>query len=148
MRRWPLVLAARLFFVFVAVAALLCGFRAFRREIPAIESPSRTVFSPEFREQVRRVTARLPAGASVLHVSSAPEPWFSRLWQRALHPRYRTIVVQPWDVPRIAEFRAKYGARFAISAGHPPLDPGFLWKVDLGEVPGLAGVTWFGELAP
>jgi hypothetical protein len=84
----------------------------------------------------------------VLHVSTKPEGWFSRLWQRALYPDYRTIVVQPWDLPKLPELRAKYRPRFAISVGQPPVDLGFAWKVDLGVVPGLQGVTWFGELAP
>ncbi len=148
MRRWQLVLASRTLSVFVAVAALLCGARAFQRWIPSLTSPALTVFSPEFRAQVRAVEARLPPGAAVLHVSAQQEGWFSRLWQRALYPDHKTIVVQPWNMPRLAEFRAKYATRFAISAGNPPLDPGYQWMVDLGPVPGLPGVTWFGELRP
>jgi hypothetical protein len=148
MRRWQLVLAARILSVLVAVASLLCGVRAFRRQMPVLMSPAPSVFSPEFRAQVRAVEARLPPGAPVLHVCAQQEGWFSRLWQRALYPDHRTIVVQPWDVPRLGELRAKYSARFVISAGRPPVDPGYLWKVDLGPVPGLPGVTWFGELRP
>jgi hypothetical protein len=148
MRRWQLVLAARTLSVLVAGAALLCAVRAFRWQLPVLKSPASSVFSPEFRAQVRAVEARLPPGASVLHVCAQQEGWFSRLWQRALYPNHRTIVVQPWDVPRLGEFRAKYGARFAISAGKPPIDPGYLWMVDLGRIPGLPGVTWFGELRP
>jgi hypothetical protein len=146
--RWRLLLAGRLFSVLVATAALLCGVNAFVRAFPIAASPALSVFSPEFREQVRLVKSRLPAGASVLYVSAQPEGWFSRLWQRALYPDYRTIVVQPWNFSKLAELRAKYNARFAISAGQPPHDLGFVWKVDLGVVPGLQGVSWFGELAP
>ena len=148
MRRWQLVLAGRTLSVLVAGAALLCGARAFRRQLPLLTSPASTVFSPEFRAQVRAVEARLPPGAPVLHVCGRQEGWFSRLWQRALYPDHRTIVVQPWDVPRLGELRAKYGARFAISVGKPPVDPGYVWMVDLGQVPDLPGVTWFGELRP
>jgi hypothetical protein len=141
-------LAGRLFFALAALAALLCGIQAFEAEIPTVTSPAKTVFSPELLAQVRAVKARLPPGASVLYVPAKQEGWFSRLWQRALYPDFRTIVVQPWDKPRLAELRAKYGARFAISAGTPPEDLGFVWKTDLGVVPGLQGTTWFGELAP
>jgi hypothetical protein len=146
--RWPGVLTGRVFSVLVAVAALFCGVSAIVKEFPVAASPARSVFSPELKAQVRAVKARLPPGASVLYVPARQEAWFSRLWQRALYPDFRTIVVQPWDKPRLAEVRAKYGARFAISAGTPPEDLGFLWKIDLGVAPGLQGTTWFGELAP
>jgi hypothetical protein len=148
MRRWQFLLAARTLSVIVAGAALLCGARAFRRQMPFLANPAESIFSVEFREQLRAVEARLPTGAPVLHVSAEQEGWFSRLWQRALYPNHKTIVVQPWDIPRLPELRAKYGARFAISVGKPPVDPGYVWKVDLGKVPGLPGVTWFGELRP
>lgn len=148
MRRWQLVLAGRTLSVLVAAAALLCGARDFRQQIPILKSPAPSIFSLEFREQLRVVEQRLPTGAPVLHVSAKPEGWFSRLWQRALYPNHQTIVVPPWDVPRLGELRAKYGARYAISYGKPPIDPGYVWMVDLGPVPGLPGVTWFGELRP
>ena len=91
----------------------------------------------------------MPAGTVVLHLSAAPEYWYSRLWQRVLYPRNETIVMQqPLTAERVRELRAKYGARFAISAGNPPWDPGYLWKVELGPLPSVPGVTWFGELGP
>ena len=148
MRRWRLVLSARVLSVLVAGAALLCGARDFRRQLPTLRTSAPSVFSAEFRRQLQVVETRLPPGAPVLHVSAMPEGWFSRLWQRALYPGHQTIVVQPWDVPRLGELRAKYGARFVISVGKPPLDPGYLWSVDLGTVPGLPGATRFGELRP
>jgi hypothetical protein len=147
-QRWPGVLAGRVFSVLVGVAALICGVRAIVDEFPVAASPARAVFSPELKAQVRAVRVRLPPGASVLYVPARQESWFSRLWQRALYPDFRTIVVQPWDRTRLPEWRAKYRARFAISAGDPPQDLGFVWKIDLGVVPGLQGTTWFGELAP
>jgi hypothetical protein len=146
--RWPGVLAGRVFSVLVAVAALFCGVSAIVKEFPVAASPARSVFSPELRAQVRAVKARLPPGASVLYVPARQEAWFSRLWQRALYPDFRTIVVQPWDISKLPAWRAKYGARFAITAGNPPHDIAFVWKIDLGVVPGLQGTTWFGELAP
>jgi hypothetical protein len=145
--RWPSLLAGRLFSVLVGIAALVCGIGAFVKEFPIAASPARSVFSPEFRGQVHLVRSRLPAGASVLYVSTKPEGWFSRLWQRALYPDFRTIVVQPWDISKLPDLRKKYGPRFAITTGDPPQDLGFVWKIDLGWVPGLPGKTWFGELA-
>jgi hypothetical protein len=148
MRGWRFLLVARTASILVALAAVVSGALAFRNEIPRATSPAESVFSPAFREQLRIVENRVPAGAPVLHISAQPEPWFSRLWQRGLYPRNPIIVIQPWDYPRLAELRTKYATRFAVSAGKPPLDPGFAWKVDLGAVPGLPGATWFGELAP
>jgi hypothetical protein len=85
----------------------------------------------------------------VLHLSAAPEYWYSRLWQRALYPRNDAILVYPpWNQARLQELRRKYGARFAISAGDPPSDPGYLWKIDLGPLPLGPGRDWFGELNP
>lgn len=148
MAGWRFRLATRTVSVLVALAALLCAARIARRNYAQVTGSTQTVFSPEMREQLRIVQSKLPAGAAVLYFAAEPEPWYSRLWQRALYPKYRTVVVQPWDQPRIAELRARYGARFALSAGKPPFDPGYLWKIDLGAVPGLKGVTWFGELNP
>ena len=79
---------------------------------------------------------------------TVPEYWYSRLWQRALYPRNEVVIQQPPVPPgRLNELRAKYRARFAVAAGDPPVDPGFLWKVDLGRVNG-PGEAWFGELKP
>jgi len=145
----PLLALARASTLAVALAALLCGARAIRRSAVQFDHPVRKVLIPEFREQLRRFEERVPAGPVVLHLSSAPEYWYSRLWQRVLYPRNETIVLQqPLTAQRVQELRAKYGARFAISQGNPPWDPGFLWKVDLGPLPGSPGVTWCGELGP
>jgi hypothetical protein len=139
----------RTFSILVGAAALLCGVRALRREVYLFDGPPRTAFLPEFRAQLRTVTERLPPGEHVLHLSATPEYWYSRLWQRALYPRNEAIVMRPpISSERLREIRARYGARFAISAGDPPADPGYLWKVDLGPVPLIRGTSWFGELQP
>ena len=137
----------RAFSILVGVAALACGGAALRREAIVFWSPPQTPFRPEFRAQVQTVTRRLPAGERVLHLSSSPEFWYSRLWQRALYPRNEVIVIQPpWDRELVREMGSKHGARYVISAGRPPLDPGYLWRIDLGRLPGVSSETWFGEL--
>jgi hypothetical protein len=144
-----LLLLARALFAAVALAAILCGARAIRRSAAYLVQPPRSVFHPAFRAELETVRRRLPEGAVVLHLSASPEYWFSRLWQRALYPRNETIVVQPpWDAARVRELKAKYHARFAISAGDPPSDPGFLWKMELAPPPLGPGSVWFGELRP
>jgi hypothetical protein len=133
----------------VALAAVLCGARAIHRGASHIQTAARKVFPKEFVTQLQTVQSRIPPNAYVLHLSSAPEYWYSRLWQRALYPRNETIVIQqPLSPQRVRELSVKYSARFAISAGNPPWDPGYLWKVDLGSIPGHPGETWFGELKP
>lgn len=135
-----LVLAASLW---IGVGALDADLRRAFRDAP------RSVFAPEFRAQRDRVTQVVPPGESLLYLSETPEVWHSRLWQRALYPRNSVIEVQPPQSPaRLRELRKRYGARFAISWGNPPFDPDYRWKVALGTLPGLAGETWFGELAP
>ena len=135
--------------ILVGVAALFCGGRAIRHDVWIFAGPPQTPFPPPFREQLHAVTERLPPGAFVMHLSATPEYWYSRLWQRALYPRNESVVMQPPLSPqRLREIRARYGARFAISAGNPPYDPGYLWRVRLGQLPGVPGESWFGELAP
>ena len=146
---WPgLRIPIRAFFFAVALAALLCGAWAVRRQLRHFAGPPPKVVSAELRAQIRRVEARLPPGAALIYAPASPEYWHSRLWQRVLYPRNDVILVQPPVPPgRLAELRAKYGVRFALAAGDPPADPGFLWKVDIGRAPGT-GDAWFGELKP
>ena len=145
----PLLSLLRAFSILAAVAALLCGGRAIGDQRWRFSGPPRTAYLPEFQTELRTVTERLPGGARLLHLSSAPEYWYSRLWQRALYPRNETIVVQPpLSRERLLDLRQRYGVRSAISAGDPPWDPGFAWSVDLGPLPLVPGHSLFGEIAP
>ena len=141
-------LLLRIFSVFVALAALASGALALKHAAGRFTQPPRVALPAPLRERLRTVESRLPPGASVFYVTAVPEYWFSRLWQRALYPDHLTILVEP-DVSRrqFEELRARYGARYAISAGQHPLDPGYAWKIDLGDDT-WAGSTWFGELQP
>lgn len=149
-RKKPVLLfLARVFSILVGAAAVVCGTSALRRTALVFASPPQTTLSLQFLAQLQTVTQRLPPGEFVLHLSATPEYWYSRLWQRALYPRNDSIVMQPPLSPeRLREMRSKYGVRFAISAGDPPLDPGYLWRIDLGRLPSVPGETWFGELGP
>ncbi len=110
--------------------------------------PPHKVFPPELSAQIRKVEEKLPPGVSLIYVPASPEYWYSRLWQRAFYPRNQVVIQQPPVPPgRLGELRARYGTRFAVAAGDPPADPGFLWKLDVGRAPGV-GETWFGELGP
>ena len=141
-------LLLRIFSVFVALAALASGALALKHAAGRFTQPPRVALPAPLRERLRTVESRLPPGASVFYVTEVPEYWFSRLWQRALYPDHLTILVEP-DVSRrqFEELRARYGVRYAISAGQHPRDPGYAWKIDLGDDT-WAGSTWFGELQP
>ena len=142
-------LLLRLFSILVAIAALTCGARAVAVQAYRFEGRPFRALHPEFEAQLRTVLQKLPEGACLFHLSTVQEDWFSRLWQRALYPRNDMILVQPpLTRERIQSLRDRYGVRYAISFGDPPLDPGFLWKVDLGRLPLVHGTDWFGELAP
>ncbi len=106
------------------------------------------MFSPSFRKQVAVVRSIVPPGSRLLHVSH--EGYIPASWQRALYPGNPVrFVFQPRDIEpsSLQEIRKHFGARYAISAGDPPVDPGFLWYRVLEPIPGT-GQTWFGEIAP
>ena len=145
----PRVLLLRAFSLLVAAASLICGGREIARDWYRFEGPPHRVLHPQFDAELRTVLRQLPVGARVLHFSAVPEYWYSRLWQRALYPRNDVILVQPpLSRKRFESLRRRYGARYAISYGVPPWDPGFLWKTNLGPLPLVEGDNWFGELAP
>ena len=144
----PLLLL-RAFSVLVGAAALSCGAQALRRHMPLFDGPPQTPLSPQFRTQLHTVMQRLPPGEFVLYLSASPEYWYSRLCQRTLYPRNETILIQPpLDQERVRAMRTKYRARFVIFVGGPSFDPGYLWRVDVGQFPGVPGEVWFGELRP
>jgi hypothetical protein len=138
----------RVFSILVAAAALLAAFRAVRERAWLFEAPPLRVYSPAFLDRVRAVEARVPPGEILLFAGTSPNDWNFVLWSRALYPRNDVVALDfPPTARRQAELREKYGARFAIAAGSPAPDPGYLWSVDLGPTP-HAEETRFGELSP
>jgi hypothetical protein len=138
-------------------ASLVTGLRGFAADLrQAYRGAPRHAIPPELVEEARMIEARVPAGASIAYVGNQepPDVWFSRLWQRALYPR-RVLLFdtepRASNQPRVQALeasRAAYSIRYAISAGNPPRDPGFLSRVELPPIPGYPYVLWFGELAP
>jgi hypothetical protein len=143
------LLLLRVFSVLVGAAALTCGTRAIGEQLSRFKEPPHRASHPAFDAALARVLERVPEGARLLHLSAEPEYWYSRLWQRALYPRNEVIVVEPpLSAEVVRTLRDRYGVRFAISAGNPPSDPGFLWAVDLGPLPLGSAHNLLGELAP
>ena len=136
--------------ILIAVASVLFGGLALCLDLAvAFRDAPKSVFSRDFLAQRSTVTRTVPAGESLLHISAEPETWNSRLWQRSLFPRNPTIIVQPpFGSREIRALQNKYAARHAISAGNPPFDPGYRWRVTFAPPHGQSGEVWFGELMP
>jgi hypothetical protein len=136
--------------VFVA-AAVLFGGRAIRLDLPVVyRDAPRSALPPTFRSQMEVVLRTFPPGAALLHVSSVPESWYSRMWERALYPRNAVVSLQPpeLDPASFRRARERFGIRFAISVGNSSPGNGYRWSVPMGTLPGLDEEAWFGELAP
>jgi hypothetical protein len=136
--------------VFVA-AAVWFGGRAIQLELPVVyRYAPRTALPAPFRSQMEVVLRSLPPGAAMLHVSSVPESWYSRMWERALYPRNAVVSLQPpeIDAASVRRARERFGIRFAVSVGNPSPGNGYRWSVPIGTLPGVDGEAWFGELAP
>jgi len=108
----------------------------------------KSVFTPRDEQQFEAVREATPPGATLLLTGGPNGTWASILWQRALYPERRVIVLRDGATPeRLASVLASYRFDAAISIGDPPPDPGLRSHRDLGGIPGLAGRVWFGELS-
>jgi len=102
------------------------------------------------KEQVKIVKAAVPAGSTLFYLMDVPEAWQLGLWQRSLYPAY---IVQPaHGAAQLKEARRQAlrdGKKvdFAISAGNPPLNPGFQWQAALPPYPNGIPAT-LGKLPP
>lgn len=148
--------------VIVLGTSLRAGIRGFAADLRvAFRSAPLHAIPLELSDCARMLKARIPREASVVFLGNQnpPDNWYSRLWQRALYPR-RVLILEPGPgaveldtagrprVPGLDELRAAYSIRYAISAGNPPEDLGFLSHVELPSIPGYPYVNWFGELNP
>jgi hypothetical protein len=125
-------------FLLGVVAALVLGvafWAAGRRtieDLPLIFVQAPRQIVPEGHvEQVKLVRRRLPKGSTIFYLMDQPEAWQLGLWQRSLYPDYAVLPVVGRDELRTNRARIE----FVISAGTPPLDPGFEWQVPLPGYP-------------
>jgi len=92
------------------------------------------------------VRSQMPPDSPLLLVVSEPDAWADGLWQRALYPNPIFLVYkEDLGTPEDHELRRKYGIRFAVSIGNPPLNPAFRWQRPLPDWTG-AGQVAFGEV--
>jgi len=135
--------------LFVVAAAVLSGLAAFVDDsLRAFRFAGASVFTPGDREQMRIVEEATPRGAALLFTADRRANWPAMLWQRGLYPERTLVVLRgPLSAERVDAARSRYGPRFAVAIGDPPLDPGFRWRRDLGPAPSTSERIWFGELA-
>lgn len=112
-------------------------------------SPKSSI-GPELSQYVSKVRQTIPPGAPILYVGAEPEYWFSRLWQRAFYPNSVFVMLGPEGLrsPAFHAVRTRHRIRYAVSAGAPPLDPGYKWHASWPALPATTGEVWFGELRP
>ncbi len=132
--------------VWTGVRGLAADLRVAFRDAPL------RVISPQMAAQVAAMKKKMAPGARVIYLGNRkpPDGWQSVLWQRAFSPT-RVVVIQKSSQPMRSvfdSFRAVFAARYALSVGSPPEDPGFLWREEFPPLPGTSDVAWFGELKP
>lgn len=102
---------------------------------------------PVLDQQLAAIRRVAPEGSRFIWVNRTPEHWFSRIWQRLLYPDPLFIVENESDLDTtFVRWVDEYDIRFVFSAGDPPIDPGFAWRVRMSPPPGAPGEIWFGEL--
>jgi hypothetical protein len=92
----------------------------------------------------------VPKGSTVFYLMDQPEGWQFGLWQRSLYPDYVLLAVTGVAQLNADEFRKvrlDKGIHFALSAGSPPLNPGFDSPVSLPAYPGGIRII-LGKLQP
>lgn len=112
------------------------------------DAPHRIV-DAQYRRDIELVRRHTPPGSAFFYLTREQEHWLSRLWQRMFYPDPVFIIQgeQEWRAPRTGQLRERFGIRFAFSAGAPPIDPGYEWRIDLTPSPGESEKLWFGRLA-
>ncbi len=95
-------------------------------------------------QQVRLLRTLVPAGSTIFYLMDNPEAWQLGLWQRSLYPDYRVYPINGLSELRAApsgRLRREYGTRYVLSAGNPPLNPGFEWQLVLPAYPNAIPTT-------
>jgi hypothetical protein len=92
----------------------------------------------------------VPKGSTVFYLMDQPEAWQFGLWQRSLYPDYILLAVTglaQLNEDGFREIRRDKHIDFALSAGNPPLNPGFDSPVVLPAYPNGIPVV-LGKLQP
>ncbi len=109
-----------------------------------------SIVPPGHVAQVAIFRKIVPKGSTVFYLTDQPEAWQFGLWQRSLYPDYVLLGVTGVAQLNANEFRKirlDEHIDFALSAGNPPLNPGFDSPVLLPAYPnGIPEVL--GKLQP
>ncbi len=83
--------------------------------------------------RIALVKSHVPPGP-ILYLTEKKEDWQRGLWQRTLYPDYPVVTafgVNDLTSPRILKRRHDDNINYVVSAGDPPPNPGFEWRMDL-----------------
>ena len=106
-----------------------------------------TALPPRIADEIATVRMVMREDKALLLIYAGDSPWLSELWQAALYPTEVIVLPNAWVSPTgIAQLRSRFGIRYAVSIGSPPLDPGFARVRDIGPALELGERTWFGRL--
>jgi len=146
----PAAIGSSLAAIAMVAAALASGVLGYMKEASVdFRWAPQAAFPPEITRVENLVRTNLPEGAPILYVHPDPDPWLPGLWQRALYPRHVYVVQEREGPSPTARAVAKVlGIRYAVSAGEPPRDLGFRWRVPLPRLSGYPVDYVLGELAP
>ena len=145
LRRGIAYCLAAIFLLALAQAGTRAAVKQLRSSIESYRSHNRLI--PVGVERgAAYVRSQMPPDSPLLLVVSEPDAWADGLWQRALYPNPIFLVYkEDLGTPEDHELRRKYGIRFAVSIGNPPLNPAFRWQRPLPDWTG-AGQVAFGEV--
>jgi hypothetical protein len=139
----------------VLLTSLRIGVRGFLWDLKAAfgDSP-RHAIPPEIETRVASLRGRIPPGESLFYVGNQqpPDPWFSRLWQRAFYPM-RVVTSMPGRVLTSPTFLRSLAPR--AERLRSPCDPlrDLRWnprlipdspREELAPIPSYPYTIWFG----
>jgi hypothetical protein len=132
----------------VLTAGTVIGGLSYSREIRTANAWAQQRQVPALvHEQLAEIRRIAPRGSRFIWLNRTPEFWFSRVWQRLLYPDPMYFVEDHPDLEtRFRQTREAHGVQYVFSAGSPPIDPGYRWRISLVPNPGLPGELWFGEV--
>lgn len=136
-------------FVFGVAFFSICQRSAEDLTLVFVDSP-RNIVPEGHVAQVKIFRTIVPKGSTVYYIMGQQEGWQFGLWQRSLYPDYVVLPViglANLNADQSGKIRAEKHIDFALSAGDPPLNPGFDSPVSLPPYPNGIPVI-LGKLRP
>jgi hypothetical protein len=134
--------------ILLVAAQIAAAAIGLRESAPRIfpERPPLVIPAEQSRD-IRFIRGWIPDDEPLLYLSDGSDPWTPRTWERAMSPEPVVFVVTGNLRRAVSILRRRFRIRWALSAGAPPMDPGFVWRVRFAPLPGTAEQYWFGRLS-